>query len=183
VGVISALRRTIPEADESLTNLIQTDARIFPGNSGGPLLNSKGEVIGINTVVVGGRTGSLGFAIPIDTARDIMQQVAQRGRVVVPWIGVSYGEISSEIAEEFDLPVKEGVIIARVEKDGPAALAGIRRGDIIVAVNGSAIADSRDFRRAVRSKGVGDKMNVRAMRDGRERNFVVTVREMPPRLQ
>lgn len=183
VGVISALRRTVSDGDESLTNLIQTDARIFPGNSGGPLLDSKGKVIGINTAVVGGRAGTVGFAIPISTAQDIMRQVQTRGRVVLPWIGISYGELNADIAKEFGLKVQEGIIVANVEKDGPAALAGIRRGDIIIAVDNTKIKGSGDLRKAIRARNVGDKANVVAIRDGQERNFVVTIREMPPSVQ
>ncbi|MCX6344057.1 MAG: trypsin-like peptidase domain-containing protein [Armatimonadetes bacterium] len=183
VGVVSALKRTIPDADESLTNLIQTDARIFPGNSGGPLLDSKGNVIGINTAIVGGRTGALGFAIPINTARDIVRQVQTAGRIILPWIGVSYGEISPEIAKEFGLPVTEGVIVASVEKGGPAALAGIRKGDIIVAVENKKVIASGDLRKAIRASKIGAGVDIQAFRDGKARNFVVTVREMPTRLQ
>lgn len=183
VGVISALRRTIPDGDESLKNLIQTDARIFPGNSGGPLLDSSGNVIGVNTAVVGGRVGVLGFAIPINTAQDIMRQVQTQGRIIVPWIGISYGEINSEIAQKFSLPVEEGVIVASVDKNGPAALAGIRRGDIIISVEGGKVAGSADLRRAVRARSIGESINVVAMRDGKQRNFVVVVKEMPTRLQ
>lgn len=183
VGVVSALRRSIPDSDESLQNLIQTDAEISPGNSGGPLLNSRGDVIGINTAVVAGRAGALGFAIPINTARDIMKQVRTQGRIIVPWIGVSYGEINKQIAHEFGLGVNAGLIVANVEKGGPAAIAGIRRGDIITAVEGRTITSSGDLRKAIRSKNVGDNVNITAIRDGQPRNFVVTVREMPARLQ
>ena len=179
VGVVSALRRTIPDSDESLTNLIQTDARIFPGNSGGPLLDSAGRVIGINTAVVGGRVGALGFAIPINTARDILRQVHTQGRIVLPWIGVSYGEIDPEVAKQFSLPVKQGVIVSGVEKGGPAALAGIRRGDIIISVEGSKIAGTSDLRKAIRSARIGGRVNVVALRDGAKRNFVVTISEKP----
>jgi serine protease Do len=179
VGVVSALRRTIPDSDESLSNLIQTDARIFPGNSGGPLLNSGGRVIGINTAVVGGRVGALGFAIPINTARDILDQVHTQGRIVLPWIGVSYGEIDPEVAKQFSLPVKQGVIVAGVEKGGPAALAGIRRGDIIISVEGSKITGSSDLRKAIRTARIGEKVNVVGLREGKQRNFVVTIREKP----
>lgn len=183
VGVISALRRTIPDGDESLKNLIQTDARIFPGNSGGPLLDSNGNVIGVNTAVVGGRVGVLGFAIPINTAQDIMRQVQTQGRIIVPWIGISYGEINSEIAQKFSLPVEEGVIVASVDKNGPAALAGIRRGDIIISVEGTKVSGSADLRRVVKTRSIGESINVVAMRDGKKRNFVLVVKEMPVRAQ
>ncbi|MCE5313800.1 MAG: trypsin-like peptidase domain-containing protein [Armatimonadota bacterium] len=179
VGVVSALSRTIPGGGLSLTNLIQTDARIYPGNSGGPLVDSSGKVIGINTVVVGGKAGTLGFAIPINTARSVLEEVKQKGRVVVGWIGISFGDITPEVAEEFDLPIKEGVIVAQVEKGGPAALAGIRRGDIIIEVDGQKVTDGGSLQKIIRQKKIGDKVDVTALRDNKPRNFVITIREMP----
>jgi serine protease Do len=179
VGVISALSRTIPGGGLSLSNLIQTDARIYPGNSGGPLVDSAGKVIGINTAVVGGKAGTLGFAIPINTARSIVDEVKKQGRVVVGWIGISFGELSEEVAEEFDLPVKEGVIVARVEKGGPAALAGMRRGDIIIEVDRQKISDGGSLQKIIRNREIGDKLDVTALRNGKPRHFVVTIKEMP----
>ncbi|MHB9037928.1 MAG: S1C family serine protease [Armatimonadota bacterium] len=179
VGVVSALSRTIPGGGLSLTNLIQTDARIYPGNSGGPLVDSAGKVIGINTVVVGGKAGTLGFAIPINTARSVLEEVKQKGRVVVPWIGISFGEISPEVAQEFNLPVKGGVIVAQVEKDGPAGLAGIRRGDIIIEVDGQKIVDGGSLQKIIRKKKIGESADVTALRDNKPRHFVMTIREMP----
>ena len=183
VGVISALQRNIPGGGAALTDLIQTDAKIYPGNSGGPLVDSQGEVIGINTVVVGGKTGVLGFAIPINTARDVMQDVLRVGHVIVPWIGVSYGDITEEIAGVFGLPVNEGIIVARVEEDSPAAIAGIQKGDIIVEVEGSKIADSGDLQKVLRNKDVGDTLNVKVIRKDKPRSFTLTLQEMPKRLR
>ncbi|MEN6356493.1 MAG: trypsin-like peptidase domain-containing protein [Armatimonadota bacterium] len=179
VGVVSALSRTIPGGGLSLTNLIQTDARIYPGNSGGPLVDSAGKVIGINTVVVSGKAGTLGFAIPINTARSVLDEVKKQGRIVVGWIGISFAELSAEVAEEFDLPVKEGVIVAQVEKGGPAALAGIRRGDIIIEVDNKKVADGGALQKIIRQKEIGDKLDVTAIRDSKPRHFVVVIREMP----
>ena len=179
VGVVSALRRKIPGGGYALSNLIQTDAEIYPGNSGGPLLNSRGEVIGINTAVVAGRTGGVGFAIPINTARDIMNAVAQVGHVTVPWIGISYGEVTKQIAEVFDLPTGTGLIVASIEKNGPAALAGIHKGDIIVEVEGNKITNGGDLQKMIRAKKVGEKMSLTALRDKKLRNFELTVQEMP----
>jgi serine protease Do len=179
VGVVSALSRTIPGGGLSLTNLIQTDARIYPGNSGGPLVDSAGKVIGINTVVVSGKAGTLGFAIPINTARSVLDKVKKQGRIVVGWIGISFAELSEEVTEEFGLPVKEGVIVAQVEKGGPAALAGIRRGDIIIEVDNKKVADGGALQKIIRQKEIGDKLDVTAIRDGKPRHFVVVIREMP----
>ncbi|NLN77642.1 MAG: PDZ domain-containing protein [Armatimonadetes bacterium] len=179
VGVISALGRSIPGGGASLSNLIQTDAKIYPGNSGGPLLDSSGDVIGVNAAVVGGDVGVLGFSIPINTARRVMEDVRRYGHVRVPWVGISYGDITPEIAAVFKLPVKEGVIVAEVEKDGPAALAGIRKGDIIVEVDGKKITDGGDLQKILRNKDVGQKMPVTVLRDGKKQNITVTLREMP----
>ncbi len=183
VGVISALQRNIPGGGAALMDLIQTDAEIYPGNSGGPLIDSQGDVIGINTAVVGGETGVLGFAIPINTARDVMQDVLRVGHVIVPWIGISYGDITKEIAEVFGLPVHEGIIVAKVEEDSPAAIAGIQKGDIIVEVEGTKITDGGDLQKVLRNKDVGDTLNIKVMRKDKTRSFTITLQEMPKRLR
>ena len=183
VGVVSALGRSIPGGGASLSNLIQTDAKIYPGNSGGPLLDSSGKVIGVNTAVVGGEAGVLGFAIPINTARRAMDDVRRVGHVRVPWMGISYGDITDEIAAVFHLPVKSGVIVADVEKDGPSALAGIRKGDIIVEVDGKKIADGGDLQKKLQGKNVSDKMEIIVLRDGKRQKFTMTLQEMPMRLR
>ncbi len=183
VGVVSALGRSIPGGGASLSNLIQTDAKIYPGNSGGPLLDSSGKVIGVNTAVVGGEVGMLGFAIPINTARRAMNDVRTVGHVLVPWMGISYGDITSEIANVFHLPVKEGILVAEVEKDGPAALAGIQKGDIIVEVDGKKIAGGGDLQRVMQAKNVGDKIDAILYRDGKRQKVIIKLQEMPMRLR
>ena len=179
VGVVSALRRNIPGGGASLTDLIQTDAQIYPGNSGGPLVDSRGKVIGINTALVGGNSGGLGFAIPINTARRIMQEVTTMGRVVTPWVGISYGDITAQIASVFNLPAKEGIIVASVEKDSPAQLAGVKKSDIIVEADGHKISDGGDLQQVLRDKGVGDKMTLKLLRDRKPLTVTLTLKEMP----
>lgn len=183
VGVVSALGRSIPGGGASLSNLIQTDAKIYPGNSGGPLLDSSGTVIGVNTAVVGGDAGVLGFAIPINAARHAMQDVRTVGHVRVPWMGISYGDITDEIANAFKLPVKEGVMVADVEKDGPSALAGIRKGDIIVEVDGKKVSDGGGLQKILQGKNVGDKVTATILRDGKRQKATITLQEMPMRLR
>jgi len=183
VGVVAALQRNIPGGGMSLSHLIQTDAQIYPGNSGGPLLNSSGQVIGINTAIVGSRTGGLGFAIPINTARQIINQVRQTGHVMVPWIGVAYGEVTKEIAQVFKLPVNEGIFVAQVEKGGPAAAAGIKKGDIIVQIEGQKVNEGSDLQKVIRNMKIGDQVSVAAYREGKLRKFQVTIEEMPARLR
>ena len=183
MGVVSALGMQIPVVGSSLSYLIQTDARIYPGNSGGPLVDSAGKVIGVNVAVVGGKAGTLGFAIPINTARDVMADVKQYGRVIVPWIGISYGDVTPQIASVFELPAKKGVLIAQVEKGGPAALAGIQKGDIIVNVEGKTIEDGGDLQRILRNHKVGDKISIGILRNGSSRTLTVTLRERPSNLE
>lgn len=183
VGVVSALGRSIPGGGASLTNLIQTDAKIYPGNSGGPLLDSSGKVIGVNTVVVGGEVGVLGFAIPVNMAKRVMDDVKRVGHVQVPWLGISYGDMTDQIAKAFKLPVKQGIIVAGVEKNGPAALAGISKGDIIVEVDGKKIADGGDLQKVLQSKNVGDSLDLTALRDGKRRTVAIKLQEMPMNLR
>lgn len=183
MGVVSALKRSIPGGGAPLSDLIQTDAKIYPGNSGGPLVDSSGNVIGVNTVVVGGEAGVLGFAIPINTARAIMNDVTRVGHVVVPWVGITFSEITPEIAAVFDLPIKQGVIIASVEKNSPAARGGIKKGDIIVEAAGRKIADSGDLQKVVRDAAIGKKMGLKVLRNGKPVSIAITVGEMPVKLQ
>lgn len=181
VGVVSALNRSIPGGGSALTHLIQTDAEINPGNSGGPLLDSRGRVIGINTVLVttsrGG--GGLGFAIPINTAQAAMRDVAISGHVIVPWVGISYGDVTKEVAKEFRAPSASGVIVADVAKDGPASKAGLKKGDIIIQSNGSKIEDSGDLQKQLRDKHVGDVMQFVIVRSGKQVTIPIRLEEMP----
>lgn len=185
VGVVSALNRSIPGGGSALTNLIQTDAEINPGNSGGPLLDSRGQVIGINTAAVTGQrgVGGLGFAVPINTAQRVISSVLEFGRVIVPWIGTAYGDVTPEMASAFGLPVEHGVIVAEVVTNSPAAKAGIRRGDIIIRVNNTNIEDGGDLQRVFRDKTVGDTMNITLIRSNREVRVRVTLEEMPVSVQ
>lgn len=180
VGVVSALRRSIPGGGSALSNLIQTDAEINPGNSGGPLLDSHGMVIGINTVMVSSSNGGgVGFAIPINTAQDALRDVQRYGRVIVPWVGISYGDVTKEVAQVFHLPTKTGVIVAEVVKGGPASMAGLKRGDIIVQSNGTKIEDSGDLQKLLRTKRVGDVVQMVVIRDSKRVTLPVTLQEMP----
>jgi serine protease Do len=185
VGVVSALNRSIPGGGSALTHLIQTDAEINPGNSGGPLLDSSGHVIGINTALVTGSSGGggLGFAVPINTAQDVIADVLRYGRVIVPWIGISYGDVTPQLSKAFDLSVKHGVIIADVVKDGPAAQAGLKRGDVIIGANGNNIDDSGDLQKLLRGRQVGDILSLTVNRDGEEKPVQIRLQEMPSTVQ
>jgi serine protease Do len=173
-GIISAMNRNLQGGEgAALDNLIQTDASINPGNSGGPLVDLLGRVIGINTAVVqppyGG--GGLGFAVPISTARDILQDIVRHGRVIRPFMGVSYIPITPELAQQYSLPVNEGAIVAQVVPNSPAARAGIRAEDIIVGLDDVEIKELGQLRAALRGRAPGDKIRVSFQR-GRERQTV-----------
>jgi serine protease Do len=185
VGVVSALRRSIPGGGAALSNLIQTDAEINPGNSGGPLLDSHGRVIGLNTVLLTSGNGGagLGFAVPINTAQDVVREVLQTGKVVVPWMGISYGDVTKEVASVFGLPINTGVIVADVVKNGPAARAGLKRGDIIVRANNTKVEDGGDLQKELRGKHVGDTLRLDVIRNGKHQNVNLVLQEMPKSLQ
>lgn len=177
VGVISALNRSIQVPGLVIENLIQTDAAINPGNSGGALVDSRGAVIGINTAIVQQAQG-IGFAIPIDTARAIMDQLIKGGRVVRPYVGVVWGgDVDRTLAAQYNLPVDHGVIVREVEAGGPAAAAGIRAEDIIVSVDGSPVNNWNDFIRDLFTKRPGDRVRIEVVRNGGRRTFEVTLAE------
>ncbi|MCL6520063.1 MAG: trypsin-like peptidase domain-containing protein [Armatimonadetes bacterium] len=183
VGVISALNRVIPGGGAPLRDLIQTDASINPGNSGGPLLNSSGEVVGINTALVSGEGGGgLGFAIPINVAQRAISDVQKYGRIIVPWIGISYGEITPEIARALGLPVSEGVIVAAVVKGGPADKAGIKPDDIIVQIGDRKVTGSAVIENFIRNARVGQKVELMIVRDSGRKQVTVELAEMPREL-
>ena len=179
VGVISALNRSIQVPNLVIENLIQTDAAINPGNSGGALADSSGALIGINTAIVQQAQG-IGFAIPIDTARVIMDQLISRGRVVRPYAGLVWGgDVDANIARQYNLAVDHGIIVREVDADGPAARAGIRQGDIIVALDGRRIDNWNDFIRELFTKKPGDRVRVEIARDGDRRTVDLTLAERP----
>ena len=174
-GIISAVNRSAPGLE--LEGLVQTDAAINPGNSGGPLLDSRGQVVGINTLVLsgGGATG-LGFAIPINLANEMAQQVLTTGRIRRAFLGVTMGDIEPQLAQQFGLPVREGVIVLQVLANSPADRAGIRPRDIITRVNDTPIARGGDLRRVLRQVGPGASARLTIIRSGEGAPATVTVR-------
>ena len=162
-GIISGLNRRISQDD--VEGFIQTDAAINPGNSGGPLLDSQGRVIGINTAVVRANAAEgLGFAVPINLARDVANQVLTTGRVQRVIMGVELGNITPQLAQAYNFPVEEGVIIANVFPGGPAARAGVRTGDIITKVDGKPVDGRGSFLREMRPKRPGDSAALTILR-------------------
>jgi serine protease Do len=179
-GIVSAKGRSL--AQENFVPFIQTDVAINPGNSGGPLFNMKGEVVGINSQIYS-RTGGfmgLSFAIPIDVATDISNQLIASGKVSRGRIGVLIQEVTKELAESFGLSKPIGALVASVQKDGPADKAGIQAKDVILKFDGKPVAASGDLPRIVGATKPGSKVQVQVWRNGATKDVVVAVDELPP---
>lgn len=174
VGVISATGRAIEAGGRGrggnrvYTDLLQTDASINPGNSGGPLVNIHGEVIGINSAILSPTGGSvgIGFAIPVNKAKRLLQSLAKYGEIKWPWIGIYMQELTPELAERFD--VKKGVLVADVIPDSPADKAGIKPGDVIQKINGAVVETPFDLKEAVLKAKIGEKITLTLIRAGEE---------------
>lgn len=177
-GIISALERSLPVGNVIMQDLIQTDASINPGNSGGPLINSRGEVIGINTVKAS-EAEAMGFAIPINLAKPIVKSIIEHGRFIKPWLGIS--GIDREIAAYYNTKVKidRGILVGGVEPGSPAYKGGIREGDIITHIQGQEINTMAKLRMVLYNLKVGQTVEIRVLRDNKERIISVTLEEMP----
>ena len=179
-GIISALQRT-PEGEglgiARYTNLIQTDAAINPGNSGGALVDAEGKLIGINTLIqsTSGSSAGIGFAIPVDFARNVADQLIATGAAIHPYLGVQTVTIDENLSSQFDLPVRAGALVQFVEPGSPADAAGLQRSDIIVSAGGQDIARAEDLVAVVRSSNVGDTLEFTVIRVETERTLSVTL--------
>jgi serine protease Do len=171
-GIVSAKGRVIGAGPYD--DFIQTDASINPGNSGGPLLDLAGEVVGINTAIVA-RGQGIGFAIPIDMARNIVAQLKESGRVTRGWLGVGIQNLTPELAEYYGLDKNDGVLVTRVFEGDPAEKAGIEPRDVIVALNGEKVTSIRQLTSKVASLPVGEALDVTVVRGGEERTFTAEV--------
>jgi serine protease Do len=185
-GVVSATRRDIKsEATGNegsvYKDMIQTDAAINPGNSGGPLVNADGEVIGINTFIFtqGGGSIGLGFAIPINRARRVLDEIHRYGRVRSAWPGMQVQAVTPYIAQRLGYREASGLVVTRVDANGPAAGAGLAVGDRITRVNGIDVKSVDDAQRAIYGASVGDPLDVTFERDGKPRTVKFTLREAP----
>ena len=197
-GIVSALQRQIQSPNGfSISHVIQTDAAINPGNSGGPLIDSSGSVIGINSQIqTGGSSGNvgIGFAVPINTARDVIRQLKTSGEVEHAYLGVSGGTITADLAEALKLPVDRGVLVDEIVEGGPADEAGIRGGDssatieganikvggdIIVAIDGRQVADMEEVINAVNSAAPGDELRLTVRRGDERKDVSVTLGVRP----
>ncbi len=168
-GIVSALGRS-GLGIESYENFIQTDASINPGNSGGALVNLKGELVGINTAIIapGGGNIGIGFAIPINMARQIMDQIVQHGEIQRGRIGVQIQDLTPDLAEAFGITGREGAVVSQVMPDTPAEASGVRAGDVVVSMNGEPVTGSADLRNKVGLLRVGDDVRLVVLRDGQE---------------
>jgi serine protease Do len=173
VGVISATGRS-NMGIETYEDFIQTDASINPGNSGGPLLNVYGEVVGINTAIVAAGQG-IGFAIPVNMAKQVVTQLIKKGSVARGWLGVSIQPVTDEIAASFGLSRARGALVSDIKAGSPAEKAGLKQGDIILRFAGKEIKDARQLQLVVADTAIGQKVDVEIFRDGKARNISVTL--------
>jgi serine protease Do len=180
-GIISAVgRANVGIADYE--DFIQTDAAINPGNSGGPLVNMRGEVIGINTAIATpiGQFAGVGFAIPINMAKTMMPTLMKGESVTRGYLGVIIQDISEELADQFKLADARGALVAQVNKDSPAEKAGLKTGDVIIQYRGKSVADTRELRNAVAATAPGTNAELVVVRDGKEKTFTVTIGKLTP---
>jgi serine protease Do len=176
-GVLSAKGRGGLGANE-IEDYLQTDASINPGNSGGPLINLRGEVLGINTMIIGHASG-IGFAVPSNLARKVSSELLEKGDVSRAWIGVSYQELTPELASSFGVERTRGALVNEVASGSPAQQAGLKPGDIILDVGGREVREGRDLLRVVLQNPVGAKLPVTVLRDGQKKSLTLVTAERP----
>ena len=174
-GIVSAKGRVIGAGPYD--DFIQTDASINPGNSGGPLFNIYGEVVGINTAIVATGQG-IGFAIPINLAKEVVSQLKEKGRVVRGWLGVAIQRVTSDLAKSFGLKEARGALISKVFEDSPAERAGLKQGDVIVQFDGQEIESSMELPRIVASTPIGKEVSIQIFRDGKRISLKAKITEM-----
>jgi S1-C subfamily serine protease len=163
VGVISAVRRNIPSKQGILENMIQTDAAINPGNSGGPLIDSDGRIIAINNAIIPYAQG-IGFAIPINVAKDVANELISYGRVTRPWLGILGMDMNPTLASYYNLASDEGALIVRINEDSPAYHAGLQPGDIIVKIGENPVKGMEDLRHSIWQRKTKEKVKIQILR-------------------
>ncbi len=181
VGVISAVRQSLSIEGHNYANLLQTDAAINRGNSGGPLINIRGEVIGINTAIYAptGVFAGIGFAIPVNRAKVIMEQLIEKGRVVRGWMGVEILSLNDVLAKQFQVPDRDGVIVNNVLPGSPAEKAGLQRGDVIREFNGKKVSNQESLIEEVGRTPPKTRVKIKILRDGKAQDLFLTTGEMP----
>jgi serine protease Do len=178
-GIISAKNRTIGQGP--FDNFLQTDASINPGNSGGPLFNLKGEVIGINSAIISrtGQSGGLGFAIPVNTAKEVMSDLKRYGRVPRPWLGILGQTITPPLAQYYGLDTNNGVVVYNLVEQAPADQGGMQQGDVITEIDGKKISESYDIERALAKHHPKESAQVKVLRGRKSVNLEVQLDELP----
>jgi len=177
-GVVSAVNRSLNTDGRTYYDFIQTDASINPGNSGGPLLNIKGELIGINSAIYGKAQG-IGFAIPISRAKRIVHELITHGAVEAPWVGVIVQTLTPELASHFSLKEKQGALVRGVEPGSPAAKAGLQRGDVLLEFNGRPLHSAEEYLQREREYASGETLRLRVLRGSGEENVTITPARFP----
>ena len=182
-GIVSAKGRSTGLSDGSFEDFLQTDAAINRGNSGGALVNTTGELIGINSQILSPSGGNIGiaFAIPSNMAKAVMDQLLKNGKVSRGMLGVTIQSVNAEMASSLNLPAARGAIVSSVTAGGPADRAGIKRGDVVTAINNQPVIDTNSLRNQVASMKPGSTASVTVVRSGREQNMQVTLSELPDR--
>jgi len=175
-GVVSAVGRSLRDEERTYTDFIQTDASINPGNSGGPLLDIKGELIGINTAIYGKAQG-IGFAIPVDRAQRVMKDLVSYGEVRHAWVGLVVQNLTPDLAQHFG--VRRGVVVAQVEPKSPAEAAGIARGDAVTKVDGREVASREEFEQRIEDHAEGDRLTLTLRREGRDEDVRLAAATFP----
>lgn len=177
-GIVSALSRRIPDLNSNLS-FIQTDAAINPGNSGGPLVNLKGEVIGINTAI-SGRGQNIGFAIPINTVKQISSTLISGKPIVRPWIGISMVDLNPDLAQHVGLPpATQGVVVAQVMENSPAYKAGLMQGDVIQKIDGKPVTHAEAIQEAVRAHPLNSRISIGILRNGHSAEVGLVSEQLP----
>ncbi|MCK8828314.1 trypsin-like peptidase domain-containing protein [Natroniella acetigena] len=179
VGVISALERRLPIQEiAELTDMIQTDAAINPGNSGGGLLNQQGEVIGINTAIIEQAQG-IGFAIPINLAKEVVTELIAEGEIIRPWIGIYGGDVTPDLSESYELEHQTGIYIFQIIADSPAAKSGLKEGDIILEIDQQEVTGMSDLKELLQEYEVNDKVELLTYRDDNLITLDLELKERP----
>jgi serine protease Do len=186
MGIVSATGRGLGGAIENYENFIQTDAAINPGNSGGAMIDLHGNLVGINTAILSGGSGGnqgIGFAIPISMARNVMDQILAHGKVVRGYIGVHIQDVTPDIAKQFGLNQARGVLIGDVSPDTPGAKAGLKRGDVILAVNGQETSDANQLRLEIAQTAPATPVKLKVWRDGKAQDVTLKLGELPEKAE
>ncbi len=189
MGIVSATsRRALDiEGADSYEDFIQTDAAINPGNSGGALVNTRGELIGINTAIIsnggGGGNQGIGFAVPVNMARHVMEQILKTGKVTRGYLGVVIQAVTPDLANAFGLPSAEGALVGDVTPGSPGAKAGLEKGDVIVSLNGQPVSEFQDLRLRISQSAPGDNVKLQIYRNGQKRDITATLQEFPEKAE